>query len=92
MKNYLSDHKMDVPLLNNFSQFSQENLAHKDLFPQSASGEQLDEDNQKIEELIDMAKGFFFRFVQIEDVFEQQDYDHSRELSKILRKLSTSFN
>ena len=35
MKNYLSDHKMDVLLLNTFSTFANENLAHKDLFPVS---------------------------------------------------------
>ena len=33
MKNYLADHKMDVPLLNTFASFAHDNLSHKDLFP-----------------------------------------------------------
>ena len=69
MKNYLADHKMDVPLLNAFTQFVNEHIGDKEISPIIKSSENKMMGGE-IEGLIDKSKSNFLRFVQIEDVFQ----------------------
>ena len=91
MKKYLENHKMDVQLLNNFSEFAHTHLEHKDLYTAFDKSQHSEQNWVEVEDLIKRSNGFFFSFVELEDVFEANQKKPT-DCIQSLRHLSTSLN